>query len=532
MSLKKDMLVPMPDTRVVFSKKAGNTYAYYITRSYRNEKGQPTNDRVIIGRKDDKTGKLVPNDRYFEIYGTKIVIKETSIKNYGTYFLLKSIIEQTGLMQVMEIVFPDKYAKLLTMAMYMASEGNVLYYCEDWCDVNHTMNDIRITSQTASRILQGVGHEDMERFFRKWVWARENQEYLAYDVTSISSYSQGSENVEWGYNRDNENLPQVNLALYYGEQSKLPIYYCIYPGSIPDKSRLAYMLRDNRLIDLTHVKFVMDKGFFTIDNLHYLVESGNRFIISVPLNYKAAQELIDKNRDSIINRSECRLGSKLPYVKAVITEAFGIRASVHIFYSPEKATDEGNALFACLDDMEETLSHMVTPPAKNTKYFKYFDIAEDKKGGILYKRNNNKVNKILSRHGFFLILETDFKLSSNEVLQIYRRKDMVEKAFDDWKNYVDMNRIRCHSDDTMESKLFVSFLSLILKCCLQHKLQVFLNKYNYTIEKVLKEMAKVKTVITPDGYTLMNPLTKKQKDILDAFGLADSDMLKELENPY
>ena len=74
MSLKKDMLVPMPDTRVVFSKKAGNTYAYYITRSYRNEKGQPTNDRVIIGRKDDKTGKLVPNDRYFEIYGTKIVI--------------------------------------------------------------------------------------------------------------------------------------------------------------------------------------------------------------------------------------------------------------------------------------------------------------------------------------------------------------------------------------------------------------------------------------------------------------------------
>ena len=72
---------------------------------------------------------------------------------------------------------------------------------------------------------------------------------MAYDVTSVSSYSKGIEDLEWGYNRDKEKLPQVNMGLYYGEECGLPLYYRVYPGSISDKAHLKYMTAGNGLID-------------------------------------------------------------------------------------------------------------------------------------------------------------------------------------------------------------------------------------------------------------------------------------------
>ena len=68
-------------------------------------------------------------------------------------------------------------------------------------------------------------------FFNDWMKRRKNTEYLAYDVTSISSYGKNMENLEWGYNRDKEKLPQINMGMYFGEESGLPLYYRVYPGS-------------------------------------------------------------------------------------------------------------------------------------------------------------------------------------------------------------------------------------------------------------------------------------------------------------
>lgn len=41
-------------------------------------------------------------------------------------------------------------------------------------------------------------------YCHEWMKNEPAKEYLAYDVTSISSYGHGMENLEWGYNRDKE----------------------------------------------------------------------------------------------------------------------------------------------------------------------------------------------------------------------------------------------------------------------------------------------------------------------------------------
>ena len=59
-----------------------------------------------------------------------------------------------------------------------------------------------------------------------------------YDLTSFSSYSQMINFLEYGYNRDGVDLPQINLSMVVDKEKGIPVMYDIYPGSIVDVTTL------------------------------------------------------------------------------------------------------------------------------------------------------------------------------------------------------------------------------------------------------------------------------------------------------
>jgi transposase len=470
---------------------------------------------------------LIPNKNYYEVYASSSLQKNEggqpeieSIRSCGVTYAVDGLLNEMGLIEVMKRKFPKHADQIIALAEYMLCEGNVMSYYEDWHDEVHPHGNARLGSADISRIFQSVDYKSRMDFFRTWIYARKQSECITYDVISVSSYSKGIESLEWGYNRDKESLPQLNFAMYYGQQSMLPLYYCVYPGSVPDKTHLEYMLRDNELIGFKGTKYVMDRGFFTADNLRYMTEAGARFIISVPNSSLFARELIDKYRSQIVNRSECRLGKNLPYVKDVIREDFGIRVKAHIYYNPTKAAAAEEILFDEIERCEKALREMTEPPARSLQYDRYFKINRTKDGGFGFIRDIGKINTVISRLGFFIIVETDFKASSLDVLMTYRQRDVVEKSFDDLKNELDMKRLHCHSDETAEGKMFVAFFALILRSSMQNKLREYMAETGITFASVLKELRKMKYVRTRDGKKLLSPVSKKQRDILGTFGLS------------
>ena len=64
-----------------------------------------------------------------------------------------------------------------------------MYYLPDWQDENISYMDERMTEQEISRLLSGIDETGRLLFFRLWMKEKYKGEYLAYDVTSISSYS-------------------------------------------------------------------------------------------------------------------------------------------------------------------------------------------------------------------------------------------------------------------------------------------------------------------------------------------------------
>mgnify|MGYP007111982737 FL=1 len=86
--------------------------------------------------------------------------------------------------------------------------------------------------------------EAVAKFFRLQGKRRIEQEYWAYDSTSISSYSDTLKQIQYGNNKEHDRLAQLNLLLVFGEASGLPFYDRKLAGNIPDVTTVKTLLAE------------------------------------------------------------------------------------------------------------------------------------------------------------------------------------------------------------------------------------------------------------------------------------------------
>ena len=188
---------------------------------------------------------------------------------------------------------------ILSLAYFLALTGKPLSKAEHWSRTHqHPYQDF-IDNQRISEFLLTITDEKRLAFFKLWAEKRLEEEYLAYDITSISSYSELNEMVRYGYNRDGDSLPQINLAMLFGEKTHLPIFYKSLPGSINEVSTLHNFLKTADFLNIKQLRLVMDTRFFSKKNIDGLFDNKMKFTIAVPFSNKIAKEQIELVRDTI-----------------------------------------------------------------------------------------------------------------------------------------------------------------------------------------------------------------------------------------
>jgi transposase len=100
--------------------------------------------------------------------------------------------------------------------------------------------------------------------------------------------------VEWGYNRDNDNLAQINFGMFYGMTSGLPVYYHLYNGSVPDKACIKFMMANATDIGINRVCFVIDGCLITEENVNVMFDSNYSFITTLSMSRTEASALVDE----------------------------------------------------------------------------------------------------------------------------------------------------------------------------------------------------------------------------------------------
>lgn len=521
--MMKNYEVELPKSKIVIKN---NKYIYYTEKTYRNSDGKPRNKRTLIGKKVN--GKMIPNQNYFRIFETEPLIIPDSIEKYGNTYLLKHIFEKLNIDKILKNN-NSSYKEIMLIAMYMVCYGNSMIHIENWCEENYSENIQNISSQKVSEIFANLTYDNRMKFFKEWSNKKIEDEYLAYDITSISTYAD-IDIAEYGYNRDKENLPQINLGMYYGEKSRLPIYYNVYSGSITDKTELQYMLKDNDIVGINNIKYVMDKGFFSKQNLKYFEEKGLKIIIPTSFTLKYSKELVKEHSKHKITESKNRLVQSETFAICVNVKDYGIDANAHIYYTQQKDMDETNRLFEKIEQLEEQLRSLKEIPSDIKKYNKYFNIIKKENGTFKFNRKEDVINEEREKFGYLILLNNDKEMSSKETLEIYRNKDVIEKAFDSLKNELEMKRLRVHKVETMEGKIFVSFISLILKSYMQNKLDKYLKEKKLVLQEIINELSKIKVITKGKRKELMQPLTKIQKEIFSYFNITEEDIKGSLQS--
>ena len=492
----------------------GTTYVYRAIGYWDKQKNQARQKRICLGKEDPKTGKLIPS---------KSQTPPRACRDFGVYYLLETIAQRIGLTPILQEVFPELWQRILTCAFFEVSEKRPLYLCESWTESTETETHEILSSQRISELLKEIGGQEHKRldFFKSWAKHRAEQEYIAFDITSISSYSQLIEAVEYGYNRDGEDLPQINLGMLFGQTSLLPLFYNLYQGSIRDVGTLHNMIAFAEHLDLRDVRYVMDKGFFSTRNVVEMLEKRLKFHISVPFTMSLAKDLVSNFETEI---------ARAPHSFLVNGEVIhGLKSKVriqdrpliaHLIFDERKRLESKEKFMRQLIEVETRIreGHDMEDHVLMRRFKKFLRMTESGKK-VVIKRDEKKITEAL-RHKGYLIIISNSTAEPQEAVQLYRAKDAVERAFDNIKNELDMKRLRVHSDDAMRGRLFVAFLSLILYSWIDKKMREKNLYASYTQEELFRELKRIKVVELTEERTLLTELSKKQKEILKALGIS------------
>jgi len=143
---------------------------------------------------------------------------------------------------------------------------------------------------------------------------------------------------------------------------------------------------------------------------------------------------------------------------------------------------------------------------------------------VWLRPGNEAIKKHMAQLGYFALLSNEIN-NSDEALEIYRRKDMVEKAFDNLKHRLDMKRTMVHSDQTLAGKFFLQFLALIYISYIHKHMKDSKLYRNYSMQSLLDSLDVIERYDFAGQRYHCSEITQKQLDIYACFGVSPPNML-------
>jgi transposase len=484
---------------------------------------------VQSSAKNDKDiGTISVNSEAGDFHRKKIQNVLDRVKDFGVFYFLQSIAEKINLLDILAQTIPECWQEVFVLACYLIASDKPVMYCNEWVSSNESFDVGSMSSQRISELLEAFGNSERHAFYQEWYRHIREQEYIALDITSVSSYSKQMAECEWGYNRDHENIPQVNICMLFGEESKLPVFQTIYSGSLKDVSTLESTLSEfTAVVGEKDIMVVMDKGFFSASNVNALIgendPKGFKFLISVPFTSKFARNQVESERKDIDRIANVIQTSGSPIRGIHKLRAWGskeVKLHAHVYYNPEKATKDRNDLFGLVAWLKK-LAQKDPDNKKHRNEMKHYLCIRRSEGvnaGVTVSVREDIVAKELATTGWFVLISNQID-DAQRAYDVYRIKDVVEKGFMKYKNNLGLDRLRVHSDKRMQNKTFVAFIALILASRIHNVMKRTRLYEQMTFDRLLITLAKLKTV-TVDSTRILRPITKEQKKIFKAFKIA------------
>lgn len=442
-----------------------NHYVYHSTTFWDKELKKPRKTSKYIGKLDPDKG-LIKSGKRTEIQATDI----RNITEYGNSMLLHEMMKD--LKYLLKKGFPDHWREIYALSIVRVTGNVPLKRVKDSWEKLHNIEEIKphLNTKNLSKVLHYVGRyrAGQNVIFNELA---DLSKQLVYDLSSFFSQSVNIKQAEKGYNKDKIHVPQINLALLCSVDSGLPTMIRSLPGSVKDIKTLYYSINELKLSGKT---LILDRGFFSMDVVKFLKGKDIQFVLPTRRNSKFYDVRIHLNGHLYYHDRLIRSGKR-----------WCDNFFLYLFEDQDLMLEERKTLYKKLDEKKIEKSEM--------------------------KERMKKGGKIL--------ILSNLDVEEEEVYELYKKRETVEKMFDTYKTVLEADKIYLQDDESVFGHVFISFLSLYIHCKLEQVLKkAELNRRMTPIDLLFK-YSKVYHVDLGGQGGGVTEIPKKVRDLDEILGL-------------
>ena len=552
MYLNTTVKIPEMKGKIITKKKGSTTYILYqYGNEYNPEKRYAVPLRAIVGKVSaEDPSVMFPNEK-FQIYFPDAQIPEELPFAYrscclklGSGVVIRKVLDEYKLAPMLRKRFGDDTGLILDLVSYLiVEEENAGQYYPDYA-FTHPLNSEKMTiysDSKVSRLLNSITKDQCISFLDDWNKHRDHKSriYISYDSTNKNSDAGDIGIVEFGKAKDDKGLPVFNLSIAMDKTNRVPLFYEEYPGSITDVSQFTFMV--DKVIEYGYRKigFILDRGYFSKENIRYIDENDYSFIIMCKGCKALVSSLVPENYGKFETKRESAIRSYKVYGTTVTGRLYEDDTKdrfFHIFYNPSKQAAEREHLEQRIEKLRQFLDKHIGKDDKFGKtYQDYFQLLYDKKGILRgVQERADVIERELQLCGYFCIITSE-KMTSSQALVQYKGRDISEKLFRSDKTFIGSKSERVQSSQSMSSKIFIEFVALIVRNRIynllkEQMLRMDTRQKYMTVPAAIRELEKIEMVRRSGGrYKLDHAVTKTQKIILSSFGLDETNIKDSAE---
>ncbi len=517
------------DIRViqVRQKKANNvTYVYERTVKYNPQtRNNDVLSSKLIGKiTPDSNGEIIPTKFRAKPQPKNMNMETISRHHMGMMSLLDWVGAASGIDEDLRAVMPEDSCGVLAdricaiAKFWLATGGDPLPNLYTW-QVKHGIAEDRMISEDIYHdVFQELGMH--EQYIQEYFKARVNRlapdDSIAYDSTTVSTYSENLTQARYGFNKDQDGLPTIKLLTLYSLDTEQPFAYWEQPGNIPDAVCVENALKQLDYLDISKPTVVTDNGFCTMANIVSYIRLHVKFVCRITRNDarwvkdcldKHLSELGDINNvidfDHDISGLCVTVRPQLSFTARYSTSQKSKGESVRItprlylgiFRSHSRCYEEERVFTRDLYELkaliEEGKEEQLSDAALKRAH-KYLAWSCSRQGRIKVSFNTEAVEDAKKYMGIFCLCSNRIN-QATELLRLGRKREHIEDMFRLLKQKADGNKPRVHDTDRLRGRQFVQFVALGYYDYLYKKLKdlkAVLGKPNGDVRHDLKENLK------------------------------------------
>ena len=300
------------------------------------------------------------------------------------------------------------------------------------------------------------------------------------------------------------------------------------------------LLRDLDVLGYPKVKLVTDRGFYSTDNVNGLYRNHVKFLMSASTSLSFVKKAIESVNDSKCDWSrydekydlytytrtiEWDYRQDRPYKGDTLKE--NRRMYLHLYYNAEKAVEDGRRFNLRMIDLQQELMSGKRKAEHEKDYWKYFEVKQPPVRGVRVMPRQAAMDEAKSRFGFSVLLSNEVR-TSRKALEIYRNKDVVEKAFGNIKERLSGKRMLVSSEASLEGKLFVEFIALIYLSYIKRQMCEKNHFRHFTIQGLLDEIDLVECYTEPGKSLTVGEVLQKQRQLFKDMDVLPPDTVASL----